>query len=67
MKFPYIQFQKKFSPIVPIRLRHKNKERTEFKAYVDSGASYSIFRVEITDILGLRCMQYLEKLVKVRE
>lgn len=27
---------------------------TEFKAYVDSGASYSIFRAEITDILGLR-------------
>jgi len=54
MKFPYIQFQKKFSPIVPIRLRHRNKEWTEFKAYVDSGASYSIFRAEITDILGLR-------------
>lgn len=53
MKFPYVQFQKKFSPIMPIKLRHKNKEWTEFKAYVDSGASYSIFRSEIIDILGI--------------
>jgi len=50
MKFPYIQFQKKFSPIVPIRLRHRNKEWTEHAL-----------------ILRLRCMQYIEELVKVKE
>jgi hypothetical protein len=54
MRIPYVQFRGKFSPIVPIRLKHRNGEWTEFKAYVDSGASYSIFRAEIADILELK-------------
>ena len=54
MRFPYVQFRGKFSPIVPIRFRRKNGAWTEFKAYVDSGASYSIFHADITEILGLK-------------
>ena len=53
MRFPYVQFRGMFSPIVPIRFRFKNGSWVEFKAYVDSGAGYSIFHAEITEILGL--------------
>lgn len=53
MKYPYVQFRGKFSPIVPIRFRRKNGAWTEFKAYVDSRAGYSIFHADITEILGL--------------
>lgn len=54
MRFPYVQFRGKFSPIVPIKFRLKNGDWIELKAYVDSGAGFSIFHAEITEILGLK-------------
>ena len=53
MKFPYVKLRDKLAPIVPIRFNVK-EEWIEFKAYVDSGASYSIFHSNITEILGLK-------------
>lgn len=52
-EYPYIQFRGKYSPIVPVKFKHSSGEWTEFRAYVDSGASYSIFHAEIADILEL--------------
>ncbi len=40
-------------PIVPVKFKHGTGEWTEFRAYVDFGASYSIFHSEIADILDL--------------
>lgn len=54
MRFPYIQFRGKFSPIVPIRFRREDGDWVEFKAYVDSGAGFSIFHADDTEILGLK-------------
>ena len=53
MKYPYIKFRGKYLPLIPIKFRLKNRDRVEFKAYVDSGAGYSIFHAGITEILGL--------------
>ena len=53
MKFPYQQRHGKFLPIIPIKLRSVNGEWITFDAFVDSGASYSIFTAEIGEILGL--------------
>ncbi len=52
MRYQYLQERGKFAPIIPIRLRSKNDWIT-FDAYVDSGATYSIFKAEIAEILGI--------------
>jgi len=53
MKYPYIQFRNKFLPIVPIKFRLGNNDWVEFKAYVDSGAGYSVFHASVIEILEL--------------
>jgi len=53
MKYPYIQFKNRFLPIVPIKFRLGNNDWVEFKAYVDSGAGYSVFHESVIEILGL--------------
>mgnify|MGYP001061282653 CR=1 FL=1 len=52
MKFPYLKFKGRLLPIVPVRL--KGKEWISVDAYVDSGASFSIFHAWITEALGLK-------------
>lgn len=52
VKFHYVEYQGKFLPIISIRL--KNKEWVKFRAFVDSGAAYSIFQAEMAEILGLK-------------
>ena len=52
IKFPYIQFRGKLVPVVPIKFK-AGEEWVELKAYVDSGASYSIFHSSIVEILNL--------------
>jgi len=39
--------------MIPIKLKSVNGEWITFDAFVDSGASYSIFTAEIGEILGL--------------
>ena len=51
MTFPYQKFSGRFLPIVPIEL--KNKQWVIFDAYVDSGASYSVFHTDVAGIIGL--------------
>ena len=53
MKFPYQQRHGRFLPMIPIKLKSVNGEWITFDAFVDSGASYSIFTAEIGEILGL--------------
>jgi hypothetical protein len=54
MRFPYIQERSKFLPIISLQIKSKIKiDWITFDAFVDSGASYSIFKAEIGDILGL--------------
>ena len=51
MKFYYQELAGRLLPIVPIEL--KGKEWISFDAYVDSGASYSIFHADICEDLGI--------------
>lgn len=52
MKFNYTEFQGRYLPIIPISLKYN--EWVDFRAFVDSGAAYSIFQAEMAEILGLR-------------
>lgn len=52
MRFSYQFFEGKFLPIVPIRLKGE-KEWLEFKAFVDTGASYCLFPADMANHLGL--------------
>lgn len=65
MKFPYLEFDDKFLPIVPIKLMGKNSEWVEFKAFVDSGAGYSIFAFDIADVLGINAETGNKEFVKI--
>lgn len=51
MNYPYIFLKGRYLPIVPLEL--KGEEWIELHAFVDSGASYSIFHADITEILGI--------------
>ena len=54
MKIPYAENEKGvFSPLIRLELCHKG-QAIETEAYVDSGASYSIFKPEIAQMLGLK-------------
>ena len=64
MKLPYIKFRDRFLPIVSIWLKG-GEEWVEFKAFVDSGAGYSIFKAEMAEILGLRLEDGKESYVTV--
>ena len=64
MKLPYLKFRDRFLPIVSIWLKG-GKEWVEFKAFVDSGAGYSIFKAEMAEILGLRLEDGKESYVTV--
>ena len=52
MNFPYIFLEGRYLPIVPLEL--KGEEWVELHAFVDSGASYSIFHADIAEILGIK-------------
>lgn len=63
MKFPYIPFEGKFLPIVPIKL--KGKEWVEFNVFVDTGASYSMFHPDRADILGINFRRGRKEYIKI--
>ncbi len=52
MKFDYRFYEGKFLPIIPVKLYGKQGEIQPL-AYVDSGASYSLFHADVAEILGL--------------
>ncbi len=51
MKLNYLFLDGEFLPV--IQLKVKGKEWLETSAYVDSGASYSIFHADVAEILGI--------------
>jgi hypothetical protein len=57
MKIPYAEIEKGiFAPIV--RLEIKSPDRwIETEAYVDSGASYCIFKTEVAEILKIKLVK----------
>jgi len=55
MKVEYVNFKGKFLPLVPIEL--KGAEWVEFLAYLDSGASYTIFHSDVLKVLNLEHMK----------
>ena len=61
--FPYLRKGTQYFPVVDVTLTVANHPIT-IKALVDSGASFSVFRAEILDYLGIRLEQgtrlYLE-------
>lgn len=52
MRFSYHYLEGKFLPIVLLRLKGK-EEWIESRAFVDTGASYSLFHADFATILGL--------------
>jgi hypothetical protein len=52
IEFPYLEKDGQYFPIVEVTLR-KGKKLIRIKALVDSGASFSIFRSEIAQELGV--------------
>jgi predicted aspartyl protease len=52
LTFDYEEIAGKFYPVIPIELK-ANEKRFLTRAYVDSGASFSIFNAEIAEYLGL--------------
>ena len=63
MKFSYREFEGKYLPLVPIKV--KGKEWIEFQAFVDSGAGYSIFRASAAEILGVKLETGNKEFVKI--
>ncbi len=54
MRFPYLPVDKKeFAPIIPLKMFGKDGW-IGFEAYVDSGASFSIFHIDRAEILGIK-------------
>lgn len=51
-EFSYFEKDGQWFPVIEVTLRHRKKEIT-IKALVDSGASFSVFRPEIAEYLGL--------------
>lgn len=50
--FPYVEKQGRSYPLIDVTL-HGTKNFLQIKALPDSGASFSIFRPEIADFLGI--------------
>lgn len=51
-EFPYFEKDNQSFPIIEIKLRH-SKNEINVKALIDSGASFSVFRPEIAQELGI--------------
>src|SRR3989344_8378698 len=62
MKFSYRFYEGKFLPIIPISLT-ENGKLIQMRAYVDPGASYSLFHAKVVEILGLDVEGILYELV----
>ncbi len=52
LTFPYVRKGDQHFPVVDVTLATSNQSLT-IKALVDSGASFSVFRAEVLDYLGL--------------
>ena len=53
MRFEYRFFEGSFLPLIPIKLKGK-EEWVELIAFIDTGASYSLFHADVAEILGFK-------------
>ncbi len=62
-EFEYLEKGNQFFPVIDLTIQGPQRTRT-FKALVDSGASFSVFRAEVARFLGIKVEQgkeiYLE-------
>lgn len=63
MRFDYLEFEGKFLPIIPIKI--KGKEWVEFKAFADTGAGYSVFKASAAEILEVDMERGKKEFVKI--
>ena len=52
LEFAYLKKGEQYFPVIDLKIKTRKSEIT-IKALVDSGASYSVFRTEIADYLGI--------------
>lgn len=52
-EFQYLEKDGQYFPVIQVTLRGKSKEIT-VNALIDSGASFSVFRPEIAEYLGIK-------------
>ena len=52
MKFSYKKYNGILRPVIPIKLKNKNKE-IGYQVLVDSGADFSLFNAEIGEAIGI--------------
>lgn len=53
LEFPYLKKGRQYFPVIDIGIKVRST-RIIIKALVDSGASYSVFRYEVADYLGVK-------------
>ena len=53
VEFPYLEKDGQYFPVVQVALRSRRK-KIAVNALVDSGASFSVFRPEIAEYLGIK-------------
>ena len=51
IRFPYLRVQEAWQPVIPIGVR-LGSDWQRFNAYVDSGATYSVFQAKLASQLG---------------
>ena len=51
-EFDYFNKNEQWYPVIDVAIRGKARQRS-FKALIDSGASFSVFRPEVADLLGI--------------
>ena len=53
MRFPYQYFEGKFLPIIPLKIKG-TEGWVELRGFVDTGASYCLFHIDVAEVLGLK-------------
>ena len=53
LEFPYLKKSDNFFPVIDIKLKN-SKSQITVKTLLDSGATFSVFRSEIADYLGVK-------------
>lgn len=53
MIFPYLNGE----PVLPIQIKNHSGNWITFHGYLDSGAAYSVFHVDVAEILGVKIYQ----------
>jgi len=52
IKLPYIQWRGRYSPVVEVTLLNK-EQSVRTLAYIDTGATYSVFHADFAEVLGI--------------